>query len=171
MSGKSTYKDEYAKSAVQICELGATIPELAEAIGVCRSTIYSWANSNPAFAYAIKVGKKHADDRVERSMYQKAVGYTVVETKRQYGIVKNADGTETLVLEKEHVTEKQLPPDTVAGIFWLKNRVPDAWRDRREFTGADGESLLPENVSHRDLAIRLLSMIEGATEADHPKPH
>ena len=24
---------------------------------------------------------------------------------------------------------EQLPPDTTAGIFWLKNRQPDKWRD------------------------------------------
>lgn len=34
-----------------------------------------------------------------------------------------------------HVTkivEKQVAPDTTAQIFWLKNRRPDLWRDRKD---------------------------------------
>lgn len=28
--------------------------------------------------------------------------------------------------------ERELPPDTTAGIFWLKNRKPKDWRDKQE---------------------------------------
>ena len=27
---------------------------------------------------------------------------------------------------------KQYPPDTTAGIFWLKNRRPNEWREKQE---------------------------------------
>ena len=33
----------------------------------------------------------------------------------------------------EYATEEvYIPPDTVAMIFWLKNRKPDVWKDRPE---------------------------------------
>ncbi|HKV99172.1 MAG TPA: hypothetical protein VJN96_05075 [Vicinamibacterales bacterium] len=32
---------------------------------------------------------------------------------------------------------KQFPPDTAAMIFWLKNRQPKRWRDRREYAIAN----------------------------------
>ena len=32
----------------------------------------------------------------------------------------------------EYTEEVHYPPDTVAMIFWLKNRRPDKWRDRQE---------------------------------------
>lgn len=30
------------------------------------------------------------------------------------------------------IVTKELPPETLAGIFWLKNRKPKVWRDRQE---------------------------------------
>lgn len=39
--------------------------------------------------------------------------------------------------------------NTTAQIFYLKNRQPDEWRDRREheLTGADGAALFPTDVN------------------------
>lgn len=34
-------------------------------------------------------------------------------------------------------TIKHYPPDTVAGIFWLKNRQPDKWREKQEIAIED----------------------------------
>lgn len=36
--------------------------------------------------------------------------------------------------------EEEVPPDTTACIFWLKNRRSDLWRDKREHehTGKNG---------------------------------
>ncbi len=39
------------------------------------------------------------------------------------------------ISEKEHIEyadeEIYVPPDTTAAIFWLKNRKPEEWRDKR----------------------------------------
>jgi hypothetical protein len=35
-------------------------------------------------------------------------------------------------LKKIRVTTREVIPDTRAQIFWLKNRRPDLWRDKRE---------------------------------------
>ena len=34
----------------------------------------------------------------------------------------------------EHVIDvsDEMPPDTTAAIFWLKNRQPDKWREKQE---------------------------------------
>ena len=82
---------------------------------------------------ALKSGKETADDRVERSLYQRAVGYThdAVHFSSFQGVV-----TETPY-------RNHCPPDVTAQIFWLKNRRPDLWRDKREqeLTGKDGAPL------------------------------
>lgn len=54
---------------------------------------------------------------------------------------KNNEKKYKLVATKEVV--KQMAPDTTAAIFWLKNRKPNEWRDKREteITGKDGENL------------------------------
>ena len=70
----------------------------------------------------LKSGKEVADNRVERSLYNRAVGYTFDSEK-----VFQHQGEIVRAKTVEHV-----PPDTTAGIFWLKNRKPAEWRDKIE---------------------------------------
>ena len=104
--------------------LGATDDDLAEFFKVHRATIYRWAAKHKEFCDALKAGKDPADDRVERSLYHRAVGYTHDAVK----IFLPRGATEAVIVPyKEHV-----PPDTTAAIFWLKNRRKSEWRDRQE---------------------------------------
>jgi hypothetical protein len=76
------------------------------------------------FAGALKRGKFPSDERVERSLYQRAIGYTYDAVK----ILKPAGTTEPVIVPySQHV-----PPDVTACIFWLKNRRSDEWRDRQD---------------------------------------
>src|SRR5262249_17802873 len=87
--------------------------------GVSVRTIANWQAKHEEFLQALKSGKEEADDRVERSLYQRAVGY-------EYDAVKvfNANGTPMIVPYRA-----TMPPDVTAMIFWLKNRPSDRWRD------------------------------------------
>ena len=60
------------------------------------------------------------DYMVENSLLKKALGYKIKEVQK----ITDPDGGLTI---KE--TLKEIPPDTTAQIFWLKNRVKDKWRD------------------------------------------
>ena len=75
-------------------------------IGVSQKTINRWKLQHVEFVTALKSGKAPADERVVQSLYQRALGY-------------------------DH-NGKHYPPDVTACIFWLKNRAPEEWRDRRE---------------------------------------
>ncbi len=127
----SDYEPGFADQARKLCELGATDVDLADFFKVSSRTIPRWAAKHEEFCQALKAGKETADDRVERSLYHKAVGYSfdALHFSSFQGIV-----TETPY--REHV-----PPDTTASIFWLKNRRQKDWRDRIEHTGADGGPL------------------------------
>lgn len=118
----SAYKAEFATQAEKLCKLGATDIELADFFGVERTTIWRWSQVHEEFCNALKAGKLAADERVERSLYARATGYTFDAVK-----IFNANGEPLTVPYREHV-----PPDTTAAIFWLKNRRPDAWRDKTE---------------------------------------
>lgn len=124
------YRDDYAAQATKLCVLGATDEDLADFFEVDRTTIWRWAQAHPEFCNALKAGKEAADERVAHSLYHKAVGYTFDSVKifQHQGAVIEAP-------YKEHV-----PPDTTAAIFWLKNRRPKEWRDKREYehTGEGG---------------------------------
>lgn len=118
----SLYKKEFARIGASMCELGAVDADLADAFGVSIGTINAWKTRHQEFSEALKVAKGAADARVERSLYERAVGYTFESEK-----VFNYQGKIVRAPTREHV-----PPDTTAQIFWLKNRQPAKWRDKLE---------------------------------------
>ena len=113
------YKHEFAEEAGEMCHLGATDEELAEHFGACVRTIYRWRNTHEEFAEAVVAGKKHADARVERALYSRAVGCSVERTK----VFKSA-GEDPVYATYQH----HLPPDTKAALNWLRVRQPKKWR-------------------------------------------
>lgn len=121
---KTSYKPEYVKIAAQLCLLGATDKNIADALGVCETTINKWKNKHVEFSEALKEGKSVADAKVEHSLYERACGYSVPEEK-------------VFCIQGEIITHqfrKHYPPETTACIFWLKNRKPDEWREQRNST-------------------------------------
>lgn len=127
-AGRPTkYEPEYAERARAMCVVGATDDEIADYFEVNRSTIYRWKLDHPEFCSALKAGKSVADDRVERSLYQKATGYNYED---QQAIKVKVSQYEDAV-EVVNVT-RHAPAETTAAIFWLKNRRPDLWRDKTE---------------------------------------
>lgn len=135
VGGRPTkYKAEYAKQAEKLCKLGATDKELAEFFEVSEVTINAWKAKYTGFLKALKAGKGEADDRVERSLYQRAVGYSHPDTH-----ISNYQGAVT----KTDIT-KHYPPDTTAAIFWLKNRRKDEWRDKYEHGGDPDQPIIHE---------------------------
>ena len=72
----SSYKPRFVQQAKKLCELGATDVELSDFFDVSINTIGNWKTQHAAFLGALKAGKDVADDRVERSLYQRAIGYT-----------------------------------------------------------------------------------------------
>jgi hypothetical protein len=91
---------------------------------------------HPQFGEALKLGKKEADQRVERSLYQKAVGYSYDAVKI---FMPTGAKKPVIVPYLEHV-----PPDVTAGIFWSKNRRPDRWRDTWHLQAAVGKYLISD---------------------------
>ena len=59
---------------------------------------------------------------VAKSLFKRAIGTSITEEKQE-------DGTNG---SKTTTTTKDVAPDTAAAIFWLKNRQPDIWRDKKE---------------------------------------
>lgn len=128
--GPAKYQKKFATMARKAYEAGFTDRELADLIGVSEGTIGAWKIAHIEFAEALKVGKGVADDRVERSLYARATGYEHDEVDIR---VVNGKIVKTPL-------RKFYPPDTVAAIFWLKNRRRAEWRDKHdhEHTGKDG---------------------------------
>ena len=119
-----SYQEEFAKQAAKLAELGATDQEVADFFEVDVRTIYRWKHDHTEFCQSLKAGKDVADDRVERSLYQKAIGYEQDEVK----IFMPANAAEPVYAPYR----AKVAPDTTAAIFWLKNRRKADWRDKTE---------------------------------------
>lgn len=122
MARPTLWKPEYADLAKNFCLLGATDAQLAEFLGVSQTTLSSWKKKNPDFRQALKTGKTAADARVAKSLYQRAIGFTQQEIDIR---VIKGEIVQTVIT-------KRYASDTAACIFWLKNRQPDLWKERRE---------------------------------------
>lgn len=95
--------------------------DIAKCMGINVSTLYAWCNAHKEIYEALKTTKDFADVQIENSLYKKAMGYNVVLHKQKVtkdGIVVNYE-------EEQHI-----PADTIAQIFWLKNRKPNDWREK-----------------------------------------
>lgn len=79
-------------------------------------------------------------ENVENALLKRALGYSYVETIREQVI--DYDKTTGLPvgshLEIKKEITKEVVPDTTAQIFWLKNRRPEEWRDKRD-VAVEGE--------------------------------
>lgn len=122
-AGRPTaFRWEMVEQARKLCELGATDIEIADFFEVDVRTLHRWKHQYPEFCHTLKVAKEIADSRVERSLFARANGY-------------EHDEVDIRVIEGKIVQtpiRKYYPPDTTAGIFWLKNRAPGRWRDKQE---------------------------------------
>lgn len=103
---------------------GLTDEQIAKNIGVRRSTLSDWKVRFPDISDALKKGKDVVDYEVENALLKRALGYTTIEVTRERETDK--DGDSYLVITKE--VTKEVPPDTTAQIYWLKNRRPEKWR-------------------------------------------
>jgi len=99
---------------------GATENDIAKALGITTRTLYTYRQTCPKLAEAMKRGKAVTDFTVESALYRRAVGCT--ETVIQRKVLP--DGSE-IVTE----TVKHIAPDTAACARWLALRCPDRWRE------------------------------------------
>lgn len=143
------YRPEFAVQAEKLCLLGATDAEIADFFDVSPRTIYRWKLIHEDFCQAIKSGKEFADERVERGLFQRATGYGYVEQQAfKVKTVKYDNGKRVQETEEIRVVdvEKQAPPDTPAGIFWLKNRRKGEWRDKIEHGTDPDNPIFPSTI-------------------------
>ena len=106
---------------------GLTDEQIAKNMGIAPSTLYEWKKKSKEFSESLKKGKEVVDFEVENALLKRALGYEYEEETYENGILTKK-------------VKKQIPPDTTAQIFWLKNRKPNTWKDKVE-TDEDREAV------------------------------
>ena len=133
----SKYDPVFCETAFMLATQGATYIEIADALEVHVATYYRWRAEHQEFRDATSAGKEAADDRVEASLFHRAVGYSHDAVK----IFMPAGATAPVLAPfREHY-----PPDTAAASLWLRNRRPEKWRDKvvQTFEDGQGNALVP----------------------------
>ena len=93
----------------KLLKQGVSTGELASRLGISVSTLRRYRLREPELAVLFEEIRSKEDDLVEAALLKRATGY------------ENSDG-------------KEIPPDVRAAVFWLKNRRPQEWKDRRELS-------------------------------------
>lgn len=122
-ANRTSYKDWLSEDKLLLLEGwardGLSDEQIAHNIGIVSSTYYEWKKKHKEISEALKKGKEVVDFQVENALLKNALGYKFTEQ----AVTRDGDVV---------TVEKYMAPNTVAQIFWLKNRKPDKWKDRIE---------------------------------------
>ena len=133
---------------------GLTNEDVAHNIGITVQTLYEWLRKYPSLSSAVKITREVADLRVENALYKRARGYDYSEEVWERRTNRETGEPELVMVRR---FDKHMPPDTTAQIFWLKNRRPAEWRDKRE--------VIAEVEDGRETGVAIIApVVEEATQ-------
>ena len=144
------YKAVDLRQIQMLAHSGWDNAKLAEFYGVKKSTFNNWIVRNyNGIGDAVQTGIDDAIARVERSMYEVAIGYKHPDVKIMSVPKGNNQGSRIV---KTKYT-KHYPPNVPAGIFYLINKRKELWKHRFELQTDDGVNRLPDmsDMSFREL--------------------
>jgi len=135
-TGKGKYREWLEPDGLTrlegLARSGLTDAQIAAKIGINVCTLYDWQNRFPDITNALKRGKAPVDDEVEMALLKRARGFTTTETIEEITTSGEKDDFGNYKVKERHIRKitREIPPETAAGIFWLKNRRPEKWRDK-----------------------------------------
>lgn len=127
---------------------GLTDKEIAEnKIGVAESTFGTWKAKYPEINEAIKTGQEPVNIKLEDTFFSKKLsGYKVTETIKEKTVQRDASGN--VIGSTEHVreSERYIPPDTTAMIFYLKCRMKEKYNDKMSISIDGNNGMLADLI-------------------------
>lgn len=112
---------------------GLTEEQISHNIGITSVTLREWKKRFSSISSALKRGKEVVDLEVENALLKSALGYTI-KVKKPIKVKTEKQLKDKGKIVEEHIEyveeEVHIPASNTAQIFWLKNRKPEAWRDK-----------------------------------------
>ncbi len=112
------------RMALIMASSGMIDKDMAESMGVHKSTFDKWKNDHPEFRKALTKGKEGPNEELEAALFKSGKGYFVDEVTQYH----DTDGNETGGV----TTRKWIKPDGTCLIFALTNRKPDDWKRMKQ---------------------------------------
>lgn len=133
---------------------GLTDAAIAKKMDVHPSTLWTWKKKVPQISEALARTKEIVDTEVENKLYESCIGFKVtVREPMKLKTVKMKAGEGRI--EEEHVEmverEIYIPPNVIAQKFWLANRKPNDWREKREVVADVTENTVKNMQTIADL--------------------
>lgn len=125
---------------------GLTNEQIIENLHIGKTTFYKLLKEHPELSELLKKGKENIDYQVENALLKKALGYEYEEKTFETKYDEN------LKMFREVLTKrvtKQVAPDTIAQIYWLNNRKPKQWRNKREYEANNDELTKVEELLNK----------------------
>ncbi|MEI6100825.1 MAG: hypothetical protein WCP73_03210 [Eubacteriales bacterium] len=126
---------------------GVIDKDIAKKLDVAYSTFRDYAKEHTELKEALRDAKEVADTTVESSLFDTATGFTKT-IKKAYKVktVKyRPNGTKLKETEEVIYADEEIyiEPNPTAQIYWLSNRMPEDWKNKREDTlvGGDGQPI------------------------------
>lgn len=132
---------------------GLTDEQIAKNLGISKDTFYKYKKEYTDFSDSLKRGKEVVDTEVENALLKKALGYKYDEVTKE-----RDEDTGELVVTK--VVTKEVVGDTTAQIFWLKNRRPEVWRDKKDIEHS-GDIGNPYEELTKEQLLKIVSEDDG----------
>ena len=157
---------------------GLTDAAIAEKMQVSKTTLWTWKKKHPEILEALARTKEIVDTEVENKLYESCLGFKVtVREPIKLKTVKQKAGEGRI--EEEHVEmverEIYIAPNVIAQKFWLANRKPNDWREKREIVADVSENAAKNMQTIADLINspkpdRSIEELEAITESDADDP-
>lgn len=120
---------------------GLNNKQLAACLGISVSAHCELKAKSNEYNEAVKHYMNVSTVEVMQSFKKIAVGYTYDEVKQERRLNKQLGKYEMVTTE---IVTKYVAPNPTAGIFWLKNKKPEEFKDRVETVHSAGDGL--ENI-------------------------
>lgn len=156
VSGKRDKYHRYVRDKLTLIvhwkRMGWTDEEVAKRLGIAYSTFKVYKGKYEELSAALRAGADEANAEVENALFGRAVGMkTTVKKPIKVKTVEYENGKRVREEERIEYGEEEVfvPPDVTADMFYLKNRMPDRWGERKQAEDDErktGVVLIPEVI-------------------------
>jgi hypothetical protein len=116
------------KPVIKLLRAGENVFEACEKAKVSYRTFKRWQDNNTRKTQLVEIAKDDSENKrvkkVEAALYKRALGYKYREVTIERDVRDPKIKIQKIVI-------KELAPDPTAALFFLMNRAPERWADKR----------------------------------------
>ncbi len=116
------------KPVIKLLRAGENVYDACAKSKISYRTFKRWQDATPRLSRIVELAKEVSESQriqnVKASLYKRAVGYKYREVTIERSISNPKVKVRKIVI-------KQLAPDPTAAMFYLMNKAPDEWADKR----------------------------------------